>query len=393
MSDVIPKPPPEWLQHLHDGKQWERLIEMAGKSLAAEPDDPVAHRHIAWGYAKLDRPHEMRPHVEFLLRDDPEDPKNHHLAAIYFLEIKQNSKAKPHIDLLLADDPKNATYHYLACIFFLRTGNSPQARRHIQEARALCPEWATAAHLEISMDGTQQLKAREAWNRIRRLEETLALDPENAAVMKSIGTIYLNELELPRDAERLFRQALFITPADKELQKLFLDAIRARSLVYRTLSLPVTFLRTFHRGFRPTFGVLWVLFAYYAIIPLVAWLLIVGSLFIPAAKIFEWLVLSEITRVKHWSRLPAPLAKMLAWPVWVRLGLAVAIIVGAWLMALGFFVPTAKALEIIAWIFGVHFVLMALVVGLRKVRTGVGRWREARRHQRNQQQTMAQAEQ
>src|SRR5262245_51024837 len=109
MSEA-PKPPAAWLQHLHDAGQWDRLIEVAGQSLSVSPDDPVVHRHIAWGYAKLDQPNEMRPHVEFLLRDDPHEAQNHHLAAIYFLEIKQNSKAKPHIDILLADDPKNATY-------------------------------------------------------------------------------------------------------------------------------------------------------------------------------------------------------------------------------------------------------------------------------------------
>jgi hypothetical protein len=139
---------------------------------------------------------------------------------------------------------------------------------------------------------------------------------------------------------------------------------------------------------------LWVLIFIHSIGFFLVWFLLVAPFFIPAAKIFEWLVLTEVTRTKSWPRMPGFLAKVLTWPLWLRLGIAMATIVGAWLLVLGIFIPMKTALEIIAWIFGLHFALVVFVVGVRKVRTRVGQFREGRRHQRSQQQqAMAPAEQ
>jgi tetratricopeptide (TPR) repeat protein len=376
IEQVQPKPPVAWLQHLYDAGHWDRLIEMAGKSLAAEPDDAQVHRFLAWAYAKLDRYQEMRPHVEFVLRDDAEEPRNHHVAAIYYLEIKQHQRAKQHIDFLLHNDSQNATYHYLACIYYLRCNNSYIARNHITEARVLSPEWAAAAHLEINMDGIHQKKAREAWNRIRRLEQTLALEPENASVMKSIGDIYLYELEQPCDAERMYRQALAIDPTDRELQQRLLKTLRTRSLIYRTLSLPSSAWLAIIRNFGTKFP---------ASIVHMAWVLLVGAFFFPASKVFEWLVLAEVAHARPVSRWSSWFGKVLAWPLWLRLCSAMAIILGAWLLVLwAIGVAPRDALEVIAWIFGIHFGLVVLFVGLRRLRARFGRWREMKRHLQSQ---------
>src|SRR4030095_3616845 len=204
-EDNPAKPPAEWLEHLHDAGHWRRLIEMASRSLSVDPNDADTHRHLSWAYAKTDQTAKMKPHVEFLLHAEPNEERNHHLAAVYHLNSKRHKSAKPHIDFLLQHHPNGPTYHYLACIYALRCNKIREARSHISQARALAPEWPAAAHLEIAIDGTTQRAASDAWERIRRLKEALALDPLNAGMLTSIGTILLAELEQPREAEGFFR--------------------------------------------------------------------------------------------------------------------------------------------------------------------------------------------
>jgi tetratricopeptide (TPR) repeat protein len=378
------KPPAGWLNHLREAGHWSRLIEMAARSLAVDPNDPETHRHIAWAYAHCNRFSEMWPHVDFLLKAEPDEPLNHHLAAIYYLDTNQHRKARAHIDLLLGYSPNSATYHYLACIHALRCNNTSSARFHIGRARALSPNWAAAAHLEIKMDGARQKKARQAWDRVRRLKETLALDPRNSDVMFTIGDILLTELERPREAESFFRDALLIDPTDKNNQGKLLDSIRARSLLYRTLSLPSSALRNIKTAYQR--GRLnWVLIVLAAKIFLLAlvWWIVIGFFFTPAAKIYEWLVLADISRTKTRSRILAPLHQTLAWPLWLRMSAAVTLIVGAWFLILwAFLKQPLLALQIMAFTFGFHLALVGFVVGLRRLRARFGFWQEARRLRR-----------
>lgn len=197
MVDERAKPPAEWLRHLHEVGQWERLIELGKQSLGVDPLEASVHRHLAWAYGKTGRFAQMRPHVEFLLGSDPGEPANGHVAAIYCLEIRQLDQARRHIDDLLKHDPENANYHYLACIHSLRRHDIPAAERSIRQARALAPHWAAAAHLEVKISAIHHTKARQAWQRIRQLEEALALDPEDDAILASIGDVHLHELEQP----------------------------------------------------------------------------------------------------------------------------------------------------------------------------------------------------
>jgi len=382
------KPPAGWLNQLHEAGHWNRLIEMAARSLAVDPNDSETHRHIAWAYAKSSRLLDMWPHVDFLLKAEPNEPLNHHLAAIYYLDTNQHKKARSHIDLLLRESPNSATYHYLACIQALRCNNTDEARFHIKRARALSPNWAAAAHLEIKMDGVRQKKARQAWARIRRLKETLSLDPRNSDVMITIGDILLTELERPREAEGFFRDALLIDPTDKRCQGKLLDSIRARSLFYRTLSLPSSALRTIKASFQQ--GNLWwlrwplIILAAKFFMLFFMWWIMAGIFFAPAAKVYEWLVLGDSTRTKTQSRILAPFRMALRWPLWLRVSVAVTLIGGAWLLIFRAFSnkPPMKVLQIIALIFGAHLAFVGLVVGLRRLRARFGLWQETRQLRR-----------
>ena len=387
MSDEHPtKPPAAWLNHLHEAGQWPRLIDVAFQSLQFDPNDADVHRHLAWAYARTEAPARMKQHVDFLLRAEPHEIRNHHLAAVYHLDTKQHKRAKPHVDFLLLHDPRSPSNHYLACIHALRCGKMREARVHIGEARALAPNWPEALRLEIEIDGASQQRASEAWSRIRRLKDGLALDPRNADMIASIGSILLNELEQPRDAEAHFREALAIDPTDKGFQRKLLDSIRARSILYRTLSLPIIAVRKVRGWSGNGLRLLFLLVAIKAILAFCAWLIVTGFLFAPAAKVYEWFVLAEVTRVRSLPRLLAPLRRTLRWPLWLRLALALSIIVGGWVVLFlkVFTFPPAATLQIMGVFFGIHFAFVGLLIGLRKLRARLGLWKNRRSLRRSE---------
>jgi len=365
-----PKPPKEWLEHLSNASQWERLIEIGRKCLAADPHDRDAHRHVAWAYAKTKRPKEMQPHVEFLLGLDANDPVHHHLAAVYRLGCKQPKRAREHVDSALRDDPQNPTYHYVACVAALRLKDVKTADRHIHEARSLAPNWAAAAHLEIRIDGSRQTRAREAWERIRRLEETLGLDPSNAPVYETIGDIYLRELEDPRKAESFYRQALALDPTDKGIQAKLFKSIGSRSLLYRTLSTPWHYSLLLVIIFIKAFGIF------------LGWMLLVRVFFAPAAKIYEWFVLTDVPRQPN--RLLAPLARIRRFPLWIRMTITACLIMGLWIaiVSWAFKTPPFTTLQIMTAIFVIHLIPICIAVGFRKLRVRWGRWQDTLRQRR-----------
>jgi hypothetical protein len=130
-----------------------------------------------------------------------------------------------------------------------------------------------------------------------------------------------------------------------------------------------------------------------AVLAFLAWLVVVGLLFAPAAWIYEWFVLAEVTQVRGLPRLLAPLGKTLRWPLWLRLALSLCIIVGGWILLFWkvFGLTAALTLQIMGGLFGVHFAILALLIGLRKLRSRGGQWRERRSLRRKQMQIAAAA--
>lgn len=356
------QPAAQRLAQLHSTGQWERLIDSARQSLAAEPSNVRAHRHLAWGYAKTDRFSEMQPEVEYLLREQPEEPENHQLAAIHFLETGKHGTAKRHIAYLLRARPQNSNFHFLAALLALRMGRLNAARIHIRKTRELAPRWADAAHLEIEIDSRDEREVRNARERIRRLEETMLLDPGNAQVAAKIGAIYLEELEEPRPAEEFYRRSLAMDARQRAVQFSLLLTIFARSLLYRTLMFPVNLLRSFSP--KDDFLVSSIL---------LAWGSVAGLYFTPAAWLFERMVLQEFSVARSpWRK---PFYFMRRWPIWLRLWLSYTAVTGV-LFVLLWKVAGLQMLavaQILGGTFGVHFAFVAGFAGQTKIRAALAR--------------------
>jgi hypothetical protein len=72
------------------------------------------------------------------------------------------------------------------------------------------------------------------------------------------------------------------------------------------------------------------------------------------------------------------------WPLWVRVSIAFILIIGAWLLIIckAWHKPPMMALQIIALTFGIHLLVVALIVEIRKLRARFGLWQETRRLRR-----------
>lgn len=366
-------PPREWLEHLHLAEQWERLEKYAGETLAADAEDVEAHFHRAWALLKLDRGKEAGPHVEYLLRVNSEEVAFLKLAAFWHMNVhKRYAQARACLQTALTIDPDDATVWNLAAIIETQLHEFEAARRFIIRARELDPDDADIAFLHITLLSMEQTGAKAAWQTVREHEKALTLEPENDSLIASMGDVFLDELEMPERAEELYRQALAIDPSDRHHQQRLWKVMQKRSLLFRTLRLPfsgATFALNVLRAIviKPWL-ILCFLVGFKLVLAYLAWLLAASIVFGPPALIAGWLVVSDLQRASRTAE------KVGRWwldfhrlPMWVRFLCCLALITSFWwgLFAL-FGIPAGQGFIGIGIFFGVHYLMMAVRVAMRK---------------------------
>lgn len=379
MNDKPAGHPIEWFDHLYRTDQWERLLSATGENLSINPDDSRAHYYRAWALMFLKRLPEARIHVDWLLRDDPEDIQSLEVAARWHLKSKDFGMARTLISQAIELSPRDANLYFTAAIILSEANDNHLAKVCAARARALNPDDSSIAHLHIALHQVGQESATGAWRTIRAYEETLRLDPENDALIAAIGDVYLEQLEQPRQAELHYRQALGISPASKLHQQRLWLAIQQRSLLFRTLRLPysaarLAVLMSADLGKQPGCIIGLVLGFKVAMIG-VCWLLASFIIFTPAALLYEWLVLLDI---RHAARVPSRAARFIFWlcrvPFSLRFAMCALLIAGFWwglFAILGADSPSA-GLKVVGGFFALHFLLVTVVVAIRKWRSRQG---------------------
>lgn len=345
---------------------------MSREVLSVEPDDERAHYHMGWALVRTGRAKDMKAHVDFLLQLNPENIGYRQLAALYHMEMEEHGLAWRHVDGCLSDDPSNAAIHHLAAILATKQRRWDVARKHSRAARSLQPDNANMAHLDIalhSMDGGGPV---QGWNRIREYEEALALQPEHDGMLADIGDIYLGELEDPKTAESFYRRALAIDPQDRQHQQRLWKAIKSRNIFFRVLRAPISgweYARSFLRSLaeRPSRVVL-LFVGFKVVIAFVLWLIVMSIFFAPAALCFEWLVLADIARASRWSqRLGGWALRFHLLPFSVRFVICLALTSALWCGMFMFFGwPLWVGFALLASLYGVHFLIIGLLVLIRR---------------------------
>lgn len=375
MADSSPRPPHEWLAHLHGAGQWERLDKVALDCLAVDPEDDEAHGHRAWALMKLGRSAEMEPHVRFLLERNPESLATLELAALWHMSEGRPKKAKPFLQSALEIAPESGMLWFLSASVEAQLGNIKKCQDYSARARMFDPDNPDIARLHISLTNIEKTDAASSLAEIREYEKALALDPESDSLLASIGDVYLDHLEMPERAEEYYRRALQIDPMDKNHQRGLWSAIQAQNIWFRTLRLPVsgiTMVANIIRGImiKPVLALLFII-GFKFVICFLLWLALAFIVFAPAAWCVEWLVLADIQRASRVAdKLGGWWLRFHQQPFWMRLLACFSLIIGLWWAMFSILsVPVLLGFLFIAAFFVLNFIMLWIRIALRRSET------------------------
>jgi tetratricopeptide (TPR) repeat protein len=317
----------------------ERLETVARRYLAGNPNDATAHYYLTLALIDLQKRKEARAHLDALLALEPDSLRVQIAAVCYYGTGREWRKMRRHLAEGLRLGPDVAFFHHYAAIADVNSGKLKSAKANIDRARALDPDSAEIANLHIRIHGVEKNSPDDAVRKIEAYRNALSLDPHNAAIHHSIGETYLEELDDPVEAERHFREALRVEPAERVYQRDLFQAVAKRSLVYRLVSIPSRSIqRLLMMGLaliRQPWRILLLLFVFLIlwqwIVGAMVWLVITTLLFWPGGKVYEWLLVSEIKRgtaasdreLKLWFRLHRQ-------SMWVRFSVFVGMNLAFW---------------------------------------------------------------
>lgn len=364
---------------LHDAGHYEQVVVQGRQLLEADPGQELTHYVLALACARTNRLNECWGHVQFLLGHEPDWAPSHEAASIYFRSIKRFDDAWSCIQAAIRLNPTVAAYHAAACSIAVSRRDLDGAVAAVNRARQLDPNDPGIAWLAVELKGANQTTARESWQRLREFERALELDANHPGIHGSIGRIYLDELDMPREAEAAFRSALLHDPTNSEHQKGLFQAVAKQRMLYRLLSISrraYAWLAGYFRGVAvQPWRIVFLLLGFKIVIAFCFWLSLVTIVFWPAGKLYEWLVISEIECASEASDRHLRFKRALnRRPFWLRFLVCVGLILGGWLALFALLGGVVPGFIALAMFIGVHFVLTLAVFLLRRARSSHGRW-------------------
>lgn len=326
--------------------QWDRALETSREWLAREPENLHAHRIAAQALINLKQHAQAEPHVQRVLAGNPNDDFAHRLMSLVHYAQGRISAADDSVRRAIAIDP-HAPYNWLLLArMSYEQRDIANAKKCATKALELDPRNPDAHNLLILCEPNEPGRAME---KIRRYEQTLELDPENAAIHNNMGTQYLNGMKDYAKAEECFRRALFFDPTSALFRKNLFITVKHRDIAYRVLCAPKDFLvkvwSLFYSVRRRS------ILLYIVLIPLwlVAFRFLFGGLILwciliwPLVKVYEYLTIGDIkARAGELGARRGGFLGYRKWPLKMRLGIFASILLGFW-GSLAFLVMKATA--------------------------------------------------
>jgi tetratricopeptide (TPR) repeat protein len=332
-----------------EGANWERALALARELLASDPDNTAWHRIAGQCSLHLDNPDEAERYLRKALQGAPDDD-----LALYFLAhslrlAKRPNEAEEAVRAAIALEPGDSDYWTeLGWLAFEREDYSA-SQRCAQKARDISPHNARASTLlaaaESQLSDSAGGSRGDPQAQISALKRTLELDPENDAALHNIGVVYFNELRDYHAAERHFRHALSLVPAEKLYQRNLIRSLRRQDPALRVLYAPWHAAAAGLEAISRAWDKRWPFLVGLPLIPFV----IVGALLIalfwaiflwPPAAFYQFLTRSDIAcatgRIpvpqQGSSRSKLPPKNPQQWPKTARLALFFATFTAFWLV-------------------------------------------------------------
>lgn len=278
-------------------QQWDRALASSLDWLRQEPDNFRAHRMAAHSLVNLDRETEAQHHLERALAGDPRDDLAHRWMSMVQFNKRQFKAADESIRQAIELNPLDPYHWYHLGWMSYRQGDLATAGKYVAKALDLNPRDPDILNLQILCTPDSPKSAVE---KIRRYEEALALDPENANIHNNMGSQYLNVLKDFAKAEECYRRALFFEPSSKLFRNNLLTTVKHRDWVYRALCAPKLFIFRIIGNFQSLqkksillFILLipiWLIFFRVVLGGLIWWFLLVW----PVMKVYEYLTIGDM---------------------------------------------------------------------------------------------------
>jgi Flp pilus assembly protein TadD len=284
-------------QRFMSAKQWDRSLATAQEWLSKNPENLRAHRATAQSFINLGRMEEAEPHLQKVLAGNPNDGFAHRLMAMVYSKAGKFRLADESIHRAISLNPNDANHWHQLALMSYRQGDLASAKKSVARAKELNPQDANILNLAILCEPKGPEFARD---KVRKFEEALALDPENATIYNNIGVEYLYRLKEYAKAEESFRRALFFQPTSEMFRKNLFITVKHRDLIYRILCTPKDWLLAvvdfFSRMRKRNLLIyilmipLWLLAVRYVFVGLFIWFATVW----PLTKVYEYLTIGDI---------------------------------------------------------------------------------------------------
>ncbi len=314
-------------------KQWGRALTASLEWLGKEPENLRAHLVAAQSLLNLGRESDAQGHLERVLAGNPQDDFAHRLMSMVHFEQGRFKAADDSIRKAISLDPQDAYHWYQLARMSYDQGDLVTGKKCAEKARELNPVDPDILNLLILCEPDSPAASE---TKIRRYEEALSLDPENAAVHNNIGAQYLSLKDYEK-AEEFFRRALFFSPADKLFRQNLFLTLKHRDFIYRALCAPRDFLYHLLSGLR-YLGQKSILL-YILMIPVLLFVfrIVLGGLLLwfmvvwPMTKVYEFLIIGDIrAQAGEVGARRGGLLGYRKWPLRLRLGLFAVCLVSFW---------------------------------------------------------------
>jgi len=286
MSDDPLPANPAALHRLADASQWERVLELSGPMITADPESSELHGLAGQAALNLNQHRRAKVHLETCLSLDPDDPWPHRLMAQMYAKENRLLYAKGHLLSAINMDPEDGRLWLQFGWNCASRGDWISAKESAGRARSLLPEnsdvIAFEATIRANIEGAESTKG-DAFAQLAELKKALELDPEDDFVHYQMGEIYFEQLGDLDNAEECQRTALLIDPTDPHYRTALFRTLRRRDRVLRFLYGPSHLHERHESAGGPAILGMFLMVA-------------TAPFFLVPAKLYEHMVLAELRR-------------------------------------------------------------------------------------------------